>query len=127
MSLPSPERDDGAVSMEDSDHLDLPPDGDAPSSDEETIKGEREQDQIHDEIADIIEEERKGIISDEPAENGVVANRYRQLLRDRDDASEDGSAEGIPRRAGSPIDSLLSIPDDSPSLQVSYHLNLKGV
>ncbi|KAI0380227.1 Golgi CORVET complex core vacuolar protein 8-domain-containing protein [Hypomontagnella monticulosa] len=105
--------------MED-DHLDLPPDGeDAPSSDEETIKGEREQDHIQDEIADIIEEERKGIISEEPAENGVVANRYRQLLRDRDDASEEGSAEGIPRRAGSPIDSLLSIPDDSPSLQGS--------
>ncbi|KXJ91308.1 golgi complex component [Microdochium bolleyi] len=38
------------------------------------------------------------------------------MLQGRDDASESGSADGLPRRAGSPIDSLLSVPDDSPSI-----------
>ncbi|KAI1451966.1 Golgi CORVET complex core vacuolar protein 8-domain-containing protein [Annulohypoxylon moriforme] len=115
MSLPFSERD-GAVNMDD-DHLDLSPNGengDAASSDEETIKG----DQGHEEIADA-EEDQQSIVSDQPTGNGVIANRYRQLLHDRDDASEAGSAEGIPRRVGSPIDSLLSVPDDSPSLQGS--------
>ncbi|KAI1089788.1 Golgi CORVET complex core vacuolar protein 8-domain-containing protein [Rostrohypoxylon terebratum] len=101
----------------DDDHLDLSPNGengDAASSDEETIKGE----QGHEDIADV-EEDQTSVASDQPTGNGVIANRYRQLLQDRDDASEAGSAEGIPRRAGSPIDSLLSVPDDSPSLQGS--------
>lgn len=100
----------------DDDHLDLSPNGengDAASSDEETIKGE----QGHEEIEDV-EEDHASIASDQPTGNGIIANRYRQLLQDRDDASEAGSAEGIPRRAGSPIDSLLSVPDDSPSFQV---------
>ncbi|OTA91141.1 hypothetical protein M434DRAFT_397398 [Hypoxylon sp. CO27-5] len=110
MSLPSSERDDGAASMEE-DHLDLSPEGDAASSDEETIKPERE----HEEVSDLVEE-RTSVIFDQPTENGPIANRYRQLLRDRDDVSEEGSAEGLPRRAGSPMDSLLSAPDDSPSL-----------
>lgn len=114
MSLPSPERDDGAVSM-DIDHIDLSPNGDAASSDDDTIKGDGDGNQI----AEIIEEERQDIVSEKPIETGTIANRYQQLLRDRDDASEEGSNEGIPRRAGSPIDSLLSVPDDSPSIQGS--------
>ncbi|KAI2622551.1 Golgi CORVET complex core vacuolar protein 8-domain-containing protein [Hypoxylon sp. NC1633] len=114
MSLPFPERDDGTAKM-DHDHLDLSPDGDATSSDDETIKGEREQEYI----AGVVENELQDPASDPPIENGAIANRYRQLLRDRDDASEDGSTEGLPRRAASPIDSLLSIPDDSPSVQGS--------
>ncbi|KAL7620288.1 Vacuolar protein sorting-associated protein 8 [Parahypoxylon ruwenzoriense] len=124
MSLSSSERDDGAINME-HDRLDLSPEGDAASSDEETIKGDQEQDHI----AEIVEEERQEIAAGRPTGNGVVANRYRQLLhdRDRDDVSDnvsdegsaEGSVEGLPRRAGSPIDSLLSVPDDSPSLQGS--------
>ncbi|KAI1774643.1 Golgi CORVET complex core vacuolar protein 8-domain-containing protein [Hypoxylon cercidicola] len=114
MSLPSPERDDGAASMED-DHLDLSPDGDAASSDEETIKGDREQEHI----AEIVEEERQDITTSKAHENGVLVNRYRQLLHDRDDVSEEGSNDGLPRRVGSPLDSLLSVPDDSPSIQGS--------
>ncbi|OTB05637.1 hypothetical protein M426DRAFT_319623 [Hypoxylon sp. CI-4A] len=97
------------------DHLDLSPDGDAASSDEETIKGERDDGHI----AEIIEEEREVVASEKPGKNGAIANRYHQLLRDRDDVSETGSAEGLPRRVGSPIDSLLSVPDDSPSVQGS--------
>lgn len=116
MSIPSPARDDGSINMEDDDHLDLSPDGEHPSSDEETIRGEREQDHI----AEILEEERQQE-DVEPAPttiNPLSSNRYRQLLRDRDDASETGSSEGLPRRVGSPIGSLQSIPDDTPSIQV---------
>ncbi|KAI1761655.1 Golgi CORVET complex core vacuolar protein 8-domain-containing protein [Hypoxylon sp. FL1150] len=114
MSLPSPEKDDGAASMED-DHIDLSPDGDAASSDEETIKGDRDQDHI----AEIVQEERQEIAASKAHENGVLVNRYRQLLHDRDDVSEEGSNDGLPRRVGSPLDSLLSVPDDSPSIQGS--------
>ncbi|KAI2603830.1 Golgi CORVET complex core vacuolar protein 8-domain-containing protein [Hypoxylon fragiforme] len=99
----------------DIDHIDLSPNGDAASSDDDTIKGDGDGNQI----AEIIEEERQDIVSEKPIETGTIANRYQQLLRDRDDASEEGSNEGIPRRAGSPIDSLLSVPDDSPSIQGS--------
>ncbi|KAI1656838.1 Golgi CORVET complex core vacuolar protein 8-domain-containing protein [Daldinia decipiens] len=116
MSLPSPEKDDGVASMDD-DHLDLSPDGEGVSSDDETIKPERgiEQEQLEEDV----EGEPGSIVSDQPTGNGVVANRYRQLLRNHDDVSEAGSSEDLPRRAGSPIDSLLSIPDDSPSVQGS--------
>ncbi|XXH05533.1 hypothetical protein Hte_011963 [Hypoxylon texense] len=114
MSLPSPERGDGAANME-GDHLDLPADGDAASSDEETIKGDREQEHI----AEIVQEEREDIATNKAHENGVLVNRYRQLLHDRDDVSEEGSNDGLPRRVGSPLDSLLSVPDDSPSIQGS--------
>lgn len=89
----------------------------ATSSDEETIKGDQEQGHI----AEILEEERLEDAATAPPEShGPIATRYRQLLRDQDDASDSGSAEGLPRRVGSPIDSLLSVPDDSPSVQVSY-------
>lgn len=88
----------------------------AASSDEETIKGDQEQDHI----AEILEEERQEDATIAPSDShGAIATRYRQLLREQDDASDSGSAEGLPRRAGSPIDSLLSVPDDSPSVQVS--------
>ncbi|KAI1502957.1 Golgi CORVET complex core vacuolar protein 8-domain-containing protein [Biscogniauxia marginata] len=118
MSQASPERDEGPPVDMDQDRLDQPqsPDEDRASSDDETVKGEHtEQDQI----ADILEEERRDNASTIPAEDGPVANRYRQLLLDRDDVSEGGSTDGLPRRAGSPIDSLLSAPDDSPSVQGS--------
>lgn len=118
MSLPSPEKDDGAASMDD-DHLDLSPDGEGVSSDDETIRPEREVEQ--EQLEEDVDGELGSIVSDQPTGNGVVANRYRQLLRNRDDVSEAGSSEGLPRRAGSPIDSLLSIPDDSPSVQVSFY------
>ncbi|CAJ2499897.1 Uu.00g027500.m01.CDS01 [Anthostomella pinea] len=115
MSPPSPERDEGApVDMND-DHLDLSPDRDGASSDEETVKGDRELEQIY----EILEEERQEDAFTAAPEPGAVANRYRQLLRDGDDVSENGSAEGLPRRVGSPIESLLSAPDDSPSVQGS--------
>ncbi|KAI0473640.1 Golgi CORVET complex core vacuolar protein 8-domain-containing protein [Xylariaceae sp. FL0804] len=91
------------------------PEHDRDSSDDETIRADPEEDQI----VGILEAERQEDASNARAERGPVSNRYRQLLRQRDDASEAGSSEGAPRRAGSPIDSLLSVPDDTPSVQGS--------
>jgi hypothetical protein len=102
------------VAMDD-DQLDLSSAGDDVSSDEETIRGNRDEDHI----ADILEEELQEVAAEPPSSNGAVANRYRELLRDQDEASDSGSAEGLPRRVGSPIDSLLSVPDDSASVQVT--------
>lgn len=47
--------------------------------------------------------------------NGV--NRYKAMRR-LGELSEDGSSDAVPHRALSPIDSLLSVPDDTPSIQV---------
>lgn len=54
-----------------------------------------------------------------PIGNGSLPNRYRQILQDqRDQISEDGSSvDNAPRRAGSPMDSNLSVPDDAASAQ----------
>ncbi|KAM0808062.1 putative Golgi CORVET complex core vacuolar protein 8-domain-containing protein [Seiridium cardinale] len=97
------------------DHVDLPPTEDLASSDEETIKGDQDQDHI----AEILEEERRDDSAAPPSNNGTVVNRYRQLLREQDDTSDSGSLEGLPKRVESPIDSLLSVPDDTPSIQGS--------
>ncbi|KAI5467315.1 Golgi CORVET complex core vacuolar protein 8-domain-containing protein [Mariannaea sp. PMI_226] len=57
--------------------------------------------------------------------NGSVKNRYREImLQQHLDSSDVSSLTGsdrhdLPRRAGSPIDSVLSGPDDSPSVQGS--------
>jgi vacuolar protein sorting-associated protein 8 len=93
-------------------------DQDSSSSDDETVKGDREDDHI----ADILEEERQ--ISASPAPPigiGSITHRYRELVEaEREAASDDDvSTDTTPRRVGSPSDSLLSIPDDSPSVQGS--------
>ncbi|KAI5922033.1 Golgi CORVET complex core vacuolar protein 8-domain-containing protein [Camillea tinctor] len=100
----------------DPDPRDKSPDRDDASSDDETVKGDQPE---HHELADILEEERRENASSIPAENALVANRYRQLLQNRDDVFEGGSTDDVPRRVASPIDSLLSGPDDSPSVQGS--------
>lgn len=66
-------------------------------------------------IAELLQEEREGASTPQQLGNGV--NRYKAVQQEA--SSEDGSLETLPRRAGSPIDSLLSVPDDSPSVQVS--------
>jgi hypothetical protein len=57
--------------------------------------------------------------------NGSVGNRYREIMQqqqhqDSSDVSSLGgsSLHGLPKRAGSPIDSVMSGPDDTPSIQV---------
>ena len=63
-------------------------------------------------ILELLEEERDDASTPEPLGNGV--NRYKKIPR-IDDISEDGSADALPRRPESPVDSN---PDDSPSVQV---------
>ncbi|KAI0810197.1 vacuolar assembly/sorting protein VPS8 [Xylaria sp. FL0064] len=115
MSTQSPEREDGDMGQ---DSLDLFPDGDAVSSDEETIKGDLGQEHVAEAVEAAEEELREDDASDlPPAQGSGVANRYRQLLRDQTDVSDEGSSmDDLPRRADSPI---TSIPDDSPSVQGS--------
>ncbi|RYO83800.1 hypothetical protein DL766_001422 [Monosporascus sp. MC13-8B] len=107
----------------DDDHLELSPDGDRPSSasGQELVEAEREpqQEQEQGRIAEILEEERQEEAESAHPRGNPLSNRYRQLLRDTDDVSEEGSSEGLPRRVGSPIGSLQSVPDDSPSVQGS--------
>ena len=89
---------------------------DQESSDDETVKGEQETDHI----ADILEEELQAPSTPTPLGNGSIAHRYREIIKENeaDAVSDNGSADAVPRRAGSPIDSLMSIPDDTPSIQV---------
>ncbi len=93
----------------------LPPEGDQLSSDEETVKG----DQDNEHIAEMLEEERLSSATPVPIGNTSVGNRYRDLLEAQADTpSEDGSIDSLPRRAGSPVGSLLSVTDDAISVQV---------
>lgn len=86
------------------------------SSDEETVKGDRDEDQI----ANILEEEDSEHGSGAPSAGpSSAAHRYRELLEPEPEApSEDGSTDAIPRLAVSPMGSMLSVPDDTPSVQV---------
>ncbi|KAK4144381.1 Golgi CORVET complex core vacuolar protein 8-domain-containing protein [Dichotomopilus funicola] len=87
------------------------------SSDEETVKGDRDEDQI----ANILEEEDSEHGSGAPSAGpSSAAHRYRELLEPEPEApSEDGSTDAIPRLAVSPMGSMLSVPDDTPSVQGS--------
>lgn len=66
-------------------------------------------------IVELLEEARDDAPTPDQLGNGT--NRYK-VARQIDSPSEDESLDALPRRAGSPIDSLLSVPDDSPSVQV---------
>lgn len=74
-------------------------------------------------IAELLQEERENTITPEPLGNGT--NRYK-ATQDLGSPSEDGSLDALPRRVGSPIDSMLSIPDDSPSVQGSIFSSPPG-
>lgn len=56
--------------------------------------------------------------------NGLLKNRYREIMQRQNQDGSDVSSlagselHGLPRRVGSPIDSVLSGPDDTPSVQV---------
>jgi hypothetical protein len=66
-------------------------------------------------IVELLEEERTGAIT--PITNGFSGKDYK-AFQGPDEASEDGSVDQSPRRIDSPAGSVLSIPDDSPSVQV---------
>lgn len=81
-----------------------------------TLENDRERDGV---IGDA-QQQLAGATSPNPIGNGVVSARYREILRHQaDEGSETGSSvDAAPKRAGSPIDSLLSVPDETPSLHV---------
>lgn len=82
--------------------------------DEATVRGTTEGDHL----ADIVEEARQDVSTPDIGGNGVV-NRYREILHEEQEApSDNGSTDALPRRAGSPVDSMLSGPDDTPSIPV---------
>lgn len=66
-------------------------------------------------IVELLQEEREEVTTPPPLGNGT--NVYKEI-RYLNSPSEDGSVDTLPKRTGSPIDSLLSIPDDTPSVQV---------
>lgn len=95
------------------------------SSDEETIRGERDEDYVAE--AAILEEEEENRPADAPIPtvevdtSASIPNHYRGIVgASQETASEDGSTDAIPRLAASPMGSNLSIPDDTPSAQVRF-------
>ncbi|KAI1827227.1 Golgi CORVET complex core vacuolar protein 8-domain-containing protein [Xylaria intraflava] len=116
MSTQPPAGEDGPPLDMAQDHLDLPLDGHRESSDEETVKGEFDGERV----PQVLSDEFLGVSATSPASGSFAASRYRQLFREEADVSDDGSSMGVlPRRAESPVNSLLSVPDDSPSVQGS--------
>ncbi|KAK4097942.1 hypothetical protein N658DRAFT_526676 [Parathielavia hyrcaniae] len=87
------------------------------SSDGETVKRDRDEDYI----PDAVEDDQPAIDSPPPSAGpSYVSHRYRELLNaQHEGAAEDGSADAIPRLAASPRDSMLSVPDDLPSVHGS--------
>ncbi|KAJ0166316.1 Vacuolar protein sorting-associated protein 8 -like protein [Colletotrichum tanaceti] len=77
-----------------------------PSSDEENMMAERGEDGT----TSLLDDEIQTSSSTPPAiGNGAVSNRYREIMREQaEDASDEGSADAVPKRAGSPVDSLMS-------------------
>jgi rhodanese-related sulfurtransferase len=93
------------------DEPDLSRTEDRTSSADDTIRGEREDEHI----AEIVQEELQAV--ETPTGSVSLANRFKEIVQEAgaDAASDNGSTDAIPRRAGSPVDSL---PDDTPSVQV---------
>lgn len=82
---------------------------------------------FEDHISGLLELERQRS-SEQQAEDTGVVNRYKQLVQGGPDAASDnGSTDALPRRAGSPVDSTVSIPDDTPSVQVGCDFCLAHV
>ena len=124
MSSSQPREDDGpADAMADEPELPRAHDDDederSSSSDEETVKGDRDDDHI----ADIVDDEQRTTAGTPipPPGPSSIAHRYHELLEaEHETPSEDGSADALPRLAVSPMGSMLSVPDDSPSVQVCW-------
>ncbi|ROT42258.1 hypothetical protein SODALDRAFT_374612 [Sodiomyces alkalinus F11] len=95
-------------------------------------------DQAHNDQDDVLEGDRNhdrteaGFLGDEdqgaqemanfsgPIENGTISKRYGEIIHDQvEENSDSGSQGAVAQRSGSPIESLLSVPDDTPSIQGS--------
>lgn len=110
-------REEDFAGEETADLAHLPPARNSVEEDEPRAADSQADDEAHP-ISELLEEERHQS-SEQPADDTGVVNRYKQLaLEEADAASDSGSADALPRRAGSPVDSTVSIPDDTPSVQV---------
>lgn len=121
----SPEERDDAAGEEDASEEEMTgmvdmPAGQSYASDDEPFQDQGDNEEGGD-ITTLLQEERRQS-SEQPAEGTGVINRYKELAHEDSDAavSDNGSAEALelPRRAGSPVGSMLSVPDDTPSVQV---------
>lgn len=70
-------------------------------------------------IVELLHEELEEVTTPPPLGNGRNIFKTKAQL---EGASEDGSTDATPQRTGSPVDSMLSVPDDTPSVQVSLSL-----
>lgn len=103
-------REDDVVEEEMTDMVDMPAGQNYESDDDDAEDGEHH-------ITDLLEEERRQSI-EQPQDDSGVVNRYRELAHEQVDSASDNGSAALPRRAGSPVGSTLSIPDDTPSVQV---------
>jgi hypothetical protein len=71
-----------------------------------------------DDIVQLLQEERDAPPTPQDASR---TNRYK-AVHDAGYGSEEGSSENLPRRPGSPPESIMSNPDDTPSIQVGSTL-----
>ncbi|KAL2156851.1 hypothetical protein VTH06DRAFT_3064 [Thermothelomyces fergusii] len=128
MSLSRPREEEGpAGSIPDEPELQPADDAGSGSDDGETVKGEGDEDRL----ADVLDQGELQTDSDAPRAAGSgpssIAHRYGELVEagrqtpseEDDDHDDDGSTDAAPRVAVSPIGSLLSVPDDTPSIQVT--------
>jgi len=82
-----------------------------------------------DEVQDtLITDAELGRATPVPLGNGLVSDRYREIVQEQEQeeqhtevASQNGSIDTLPKRPDSPVDSLPSIPDDTPSVQASAY------
>jgi len=74
-------------------------------------------------IVELLQEERDAAPTPQILEDGT--NPYKAALQ-MDRGSDGGSIDALPRRPRSPIESILSIPDDTPSVQVEILYGLYG-
>lgn len=109
-------REEDVVEEEMTDMVDLPA-GRTYSSDDDDPSAERGHEEEDHHVADLLEQERRQSIEQPPEDLGVV-NRYKELAHEQADSASDTGSAALPRRAGSPVGSTLSLPDDSPSVQV---------
>ncbi|KAK2625593.1 hypothetical protein QTJ16_004905 [Diplocarpon rosae] len=75
-------------------------------------------------LVELLEEARDAAPTSEQLGNGT--NRYKVAPQVDNTAAEDESLDHPPLRAGSPVESLQSVPDDSPSVQLPLDLVSKA-
>ena len=105
---------------------DLSLSGDQASSDEETLT--RAQDEGGDLVAQLGGDKPIDATAGVEGTGTAISHRYREIMQEQQDDDDAGldsadaaSVDAIPRRPASPMDSVLSGPDDTPSVQVHCH------